>query len=409
MNTLKIRQYVNEHWQLIASYSGLFIVLMGVLVYRLGSLLPGFSSTELQAYKDSVSLRVIFRNPVNAPFEIIGRGIYQLHTKSSLLDFRVLSVLLGVTTLVIFCGLIHYLYGYKSAIIGTVLFGTSSWFLHIARLGTPEIMLFTSLWLYSCHIWLKATKNKYALLASLILSSVLIYIPGMIWLVIGGIIFNTKAIKKISKGSVWVFVASCTLSLILVAPLIWRIYRNLNTLKIILGFQKFGWPSPLSVVHNLIDVPLNVFVYGKYSPETWLSNLPVLGIFCGVMFALGVYIYITKKDKNSVKSSLLLVFIIGALVVSLNGLTTLSLLVPFIYLVVTAGISYMFKKWYGVFPRNPIAQGVGILAILTIVSLTVFYQTRQYFVAWPQNITTQQLFRISEPVKTAAVSATISR
>ena len=87
---------------------------------------------------------------------------------------------------------------------------------------------------------------------------------------------------------------------------------------------------------------------------------------------------------------------VGTLLIALGGAVSLSLLIPFIYILVAAGIGFMLDQWYKVFPRNAIAQGVGMGLIVLAVAASCWYGLRHYFVAWPNAPATQQVFVIRQ-------------
>ena len=90
-------------------------------------------------------------------------------------------------------------------------------------------------------------------------------------------------------------------------------------------------------------------------------------------------------------------FIAGAGMIALGGSANLSLFIPFLYLVAAAGIDYLLAQWFRTFPRNPIAQGVGMFAVGAVVTLACAYHLRTYFVAFPQSTSTQAVYTHQEP------------
>jgi hypothetical protein len=397
MSMPNIRQLLMRHWRQITIYGALFIALTGLLALRLNTLLPGFNGREVQTYHASRNLRYIFHHPVNAPFTLLGRVATALqHGDHSLLYLRVTATGLGLITLAVFCGLLRYWHDTRTAVFGTLLFGTSSWFLHTARLGTSDVLMFGFFTLVACGVWLRATNSPFALLIALLISASLLYVPGMIWLVILGIILNWRILDSIFKQRLWIVTLGALGVVALLAPLGWDIYRTPSIAKALLNLPSSGWPMPLTVLRNFLDVPVRIFVYGRSNPATWLDHLPVLDIFSIVMFVLGGYIYVQHASLQRTKL-FLIIFIVGSAVISLGGSASLTLLIPFVYLIVAAGVGYILRQWFTVFPRNPIAQAVGMGAMLVVVGLAVTYQTRQYFVAWPQNTATQAAFTAREP------------
>src|ERR1039458_5243432 len=68
MSAQRIRDYVVKHWQNIATYGTLFSTLTIVLVWRLGSLVHGYSSGEAHTYAAAQTMHGLLGSPLNAPF-----------------------------------------------------------------------------------------------------------------------------------------------------------------------------------------------------------------------------------------------------------------------------------------------------------------------------------------------------
>jgi hypothetical protein len=57
-------------------------------------------------------------------------------------------------------------------------------------------------------------------------------------------------------------------------------------------------------------------------------------------------------------------------------------------------VALLLQQWFTVFPRNPLARLIGVLMVSLLVVLSAYYNTRHYFVAWPKNSQTEQVFGI---------------
>ncbi|HUS26578.1 MAG TPA: hypothetical protein VMY99_04505 [Nevskiaceae bacterium] len=380
MSLKSAREFFGDNWQPLTLY-GIVFAMLGILLFvMLGSLPGGYSAHEVQSYQASTSLQHIVHNPLNAPYTLLTRGLLQLH--DGLITTRLAATLIGLGTLVVFCALLRHWHDIYTALFGTLLFGTSAWFLHMARGGTPDVLLFGLFLLVAAGVWLRETANPIALLIALLLSASLVYVPGMIWLIGLGIVWEWKALDRVFKKRLWYVTLGGFGVVALLAPLAWNLYRTPQLVKPWLGLPA-SWPTPLHFLHNVIDVPLAVFVRGQTNPETWLGQLPLLDVFGIAMFAIGAYVYYRHFGLQRVKlfNAILLA---GTVLIALGGSLTLTLIVPFIYLVAAAGISYMTGQWFKVFPRNPIAQTIGIGLLVLVIAGSVTYNMRQYFIAWPQ-------------------------
>jgi hypothetical protein len=137
---------------------------------------------------------------------------------------------------------------------------------------------------------------------------------------------------------------------------------------------------------------LSFFVYkGPTTATVWLPRLPILDFFSLIMMVLGALFY-AKHIRAPRTRMLLILFILGAALFALGGPVTISILVPLMYLLVTAGFGYLLHEWLLVFPRNPLARSLGFSLLGIAVSLSCIYNLRAYFVAWPHNSATEAAF-----------------
>lgn len=398
MRKISLRAILADVWQPAVLYGVLFAGLGALLFVKLGSLLPGFASSEVAAYQGSTSLRTIFENPINAPFELVVHGLSYLSSQSYFLG-RLAAAGAGLIILGIFCWLTHAWYGKRTAIFGTLLFGASAWFLHTARLGTPDILLFGLLALVGCGVWLKRTNNPFVLLLCFILAASLLYVPGMIWFIVFIAIWEWKQIDFIFKRHLWAVTLGTLLILAAIAPLALAIYHHPETAKVLAGLPASGWPQPLTVLQNLVEIPLALVVQSpSLSPEVWLGRLPVLDIFSVTMLALGAYVYL--KHARLARTKLFApILLVGWALVALGGSVSLTILLPFVYILIAVGVGFMLDRWFRIFPRNPIAQGLGVGLIGVAVLVVISFHVRHYFVAWPETPATKNAFTQPEDLR----------
>jgi hypothetical protein len=389
--TNKLRALAATYWQPTVFY-GMLIVFFGLLLwFRLAVLVGGYSGHELETAQISTSLRHIIDNPINAPFTIVAYLFGLLHIGNSLFDVRAAATVYGLLTLTTFYWLVRLWHGERSAILGTVVFGCSAWFLHIARLGTPEVLLFILLTLAASSVWLKHTDNRLILLGGFGLAATLLYIPGAIWLLVVGTIWQFKTVKHLFKEHLNIMAIGSLGFLALSGPLVWAIYQNHVTAKIMLGLPATGWPDPVQSLQRLAHVPYNLLIRGPLDAEHWLGRLPFLDAFSIVMLIFGVYLYL--RHWRLVRSKMVgAALVLGAVLIAVGGAVTISIVMPFVYVLIAAGIGFMLDRWQQVFPRNVIAQTVSIALISLAVIASSWYGLRHYFVAWPNAPATKQVF-----------------
>ncbi|HSX16479.1 MAG TPA: glycosyltransferase family 39 protein [Patescibacteria group bacterium] len=399
----KFRKLLVREWQQIVLYAVLLAAAGGALWYKLGTLTGGYSAAELHTAQAATSWQHIFHNPLDAPFLVLLRVLAYINDHSLFLA-RVVAMGCGLLTVGLFYGLVRYWHGERTALFGTILFATSAWFLHTARIGTPDVLLFGLLALVACYIWLKRTSSGLALLLSFILVAALLYVPGMVWFIVLGIVAQWRTVDRQFKKNLWAVTAGGVLLVAALVPLGLAIYHDPQIAKVYAGLPAHGWPMPLDVLKNLLQVPVQLFLHGPATPEHWLGKVPVLDYFTATMFFLGGYLYVrhAKLGRFWLFAGIL---IIGTVLVSLGGAVGLSIIVPIIYMIAASGVGFMLDRWLTVFPRNVIAQGVGIGLISAAVLATSIYSLRHYFVAWPSAPPTKAIFTVPD----TAVSVTIKK
>lgn len=391
----KLRNLVATYWQPTVYY-GMLIVFFGLLLwFQLGSLLGGYSPAEQAQLQASHSLRAILDNPINAPFSLVTYtfNLLPFVDNNSLLPVRAAATVFALLILTTFYWLVRHWHGERSAILGTVVFGCSAWFLHTARLGTPDVLMFLPLAVIACAVWLKRTDNPLVLLVGFVMAAVLLYVPGLVWLLLAGAIWQGKTIVRLFKQHSLLMGLGSVGLLLLISPIAWAIYKTPETAKLLMGLPAKDWPQALDFLEQLARIPYNLFVRGSLDPLHWLGNLPILDAFSIIMLLLGGYLY-ARHYKLARTKILATILIVGAIVASLGGAAGLSVIMPFIYILVAAGIGFMLDRWQRVFPRNVIAQALSVGLISLAVIAAGWYGFRHYFVAWPNAPATKQVFTI---------------
>jgi hypothetical protein len=394
MKNTKFRDIGAQKWLVLVLHGILFAFLGLLLTWRLRSLNGGYASSELAAHQAGSALHTIYNNPLNAPFTLALHGL-QLLNAHSLIFGRLLAAGIGALVVTSFYLLVRHWHGSRTAFFSTALFGSSALFLHVTRLGTPEVLSLLFFILVACGFWLKQTHSKLALLCSFMLIILLLYVPGMIALLALGAVWQWRSLDRAFKKHLGIVSLGGLLVAAALTPLVWAMYRDHSLIKVWFGLPAQGWPKPLEVVHQLLLIPSHFVWHAAINPAGWLGTAPILDVFGVALLVLGIYVYCRHIGLGRAKL-FIPIFIIGAILVSLQGNVTLVLLLPFIYLLIAAGLHYLLGQWFSVFPRNPIAQGVGLVVIAAVVSLACAYHIRHYFVAWPQASATVQSFTIQK-------------
>ncbi len=379
------------HRQVIGSAGLLAIIVLALLFWRLGTTVPGYSPSELAVYHQSSSLHTLLTNPTDLPYTGLVHLAIRLHPHSFLV-VRIVSAVLGAVMAGIFYWLMQHWHGQRIAWMATILFATSTRFLHTTRLGTPQILLLGLFALMAYGVWLKERlRPRFALPVGLFLACLLLYVPGMLWFIVDGIIWQRHTIiDKIWKTPAWLTTLSALPALAILFPLGWSIAKHPKLAESFAGIPS-PFPHITQILHNLASVPLQIF----YTHSTLTSDLGTPGLltldaFAIVMFVFGAYLY-GKHFKLGRASFLVGIFGISCVLIGF-GTMSVTILFPFIYMVVAAGVGYLLGQWLAVFPRNIFARSTGIVLLSAVIALCCVYNLRRYFVAWPTSANTRAIF-----------------
>jgi hypothetical protein len=392
-----IKQSVINNWRILSIYIGSFIVFFGIYVYRLSALTGQKASIlEQNSVLHGGSWHAIYDDPLNSPYFITVRLLRYMH--GGLLTVRLASIMWCLLAIFIFFLIVKRLHGLFIASLGTILFATSAWVLHIGRFAGPDVLLLSAgLGLLLLFLRRKpAADAKTAtrtsplwFLVALIIGA--LYVPGVIWLVILAAILRPDVIKSAwVRASVLHRILSVLLGLILFAPFVRAAISSPKTfLSNWVGIQPHT-PNIGHILHQFITVPDNLFLHGPNAPYIWLGRLPVIEVTTALFALVGIYYYARRFKQVSI---LLLIPFLCWLVIAMGDAQLLTIIVAFIYVFAAGGISYILRKWQKVFPRNPIARGLALAVILGIVALVTIYNIRLYFVAWAYNDATKAAYQ----------------
>jgi hypothetical protein len=311
---------------------------------------------------------------------------------------RAASPIFGILALAAFAYILRRWYGVRTAVYGSVIFGLSSWFLHVSRFAGPDVLY---LWAVPTLIallvaWDRHHTRRKALYLTTSVLAVLLYIPGIIWLILASLLLQRHLLTDAWTTAKTVVgrISVAFLAGVLLAPLAVALVQTPSLLKTWLGLPA-TFTSPGAVGHGLLH-SLSFFVYrGPATPELWLQRAPILNFFGLVMLVLGCMFY--AQHIRAPRTRLLISYVLlGGLLFALGGPVTISVLVPLVYLVIAAGFGYLLHEWLQVFPRNPLARAVGFGLMALAVALACLHDLRAYYVAWPHSPATQSAFHVRQ-------------
>lgn len=374
-------------WLAVAS------IICGLFWFQLGSLVSGLSKQEVVSASAAVGWHGIYGNPFYLPLKIVRSVVFFLAPDHGQLLSRLPNTFFGISAVVLFAWLMRAWHGTRSAIFTTALFASSAWLLHVSRLASVDVLYVWGIvvLLLIDHSLPRMYKRGLVYYGALAAWAMLLYIPGLIWFVAIAVFMQRKALRvayKYHSGVVnklkHFILAGAALSLLAV-----QLSRG-NNWRVWLGLPDH-FESPLTILKQFAEVPIQLFIAGPRNAELWLGRLPVFDIFVLIMAGLGMYFYVRhiKAHRAKLLSAL---FIAGWLLAALNSTIGLNTLVPIVYAASGTGLAYVLLEWLRKFPINPLARSVGIGLVAVAVSLSCIYNLRSYFIAWPHNNATKSVF-----------------
>ncbi len=368
------------------------IIILFLMGFRLGSLVPGLNETETETIISSNSLGAIMENPINAPYKI---GMYVVtRFTSATYAVRLISAFIGSAAILLFYLLVRKLLQGWVAIATTLLFATSSLLLHFSRMASADTMWLGLLALVGIGWLLRFDRHTLAVwLLACTTVSLALYVPGLAIFVTLAAIWQFRRIRPSFDQLPPLGVAACALLVsILSLPLIVSLIREPTLWRGYLGLP--AQLGPLSqIIHSALQVGESLFIRAPHDPAFWLGRQPILDVFSSIMFVYGIAA-LTKQYKLDRTVIFLGIFLISLLWLGLTGNPHgMLLLLPFAYLLVGIGIHHLLKQWLEVFPRNPIARWLGISLLVIVIGAAANFQARRYFIAWPHNADTKAAFQ----------------
>ena len=387
--------WLQTHWRGLASSLIVATIALLTLSLQLTTLIPGQNKFETEALAVINQTPWPWNSPVNAPYNVpthlIGNAI-----DNTLKAGRMVSVLYGLAAVACLFYVLKKWFNIRMATVGSLLFITSSWLLHVSHMASPLIlMVFSPLACLAAFTWLIRTK-KYKVVAIFTFALALAfaaYVPYMPWILlvtVAVLFFQTR--NQLKDFESWQWLAGGAFYFALVLPLIIGIFKEPSVVKILVGIPA-SFPSISQYFQNLANLILTPFFRSPLLPELHLGRLPLLDIFSTTMFILGLYYYAVRFTN---RRSLILFgsFALLLIVIPLSPIYILSatILMPLIYICIISGIVELLKQWFSYFPRNPLARSVGVALVVVAIGFTSFYHLQRYFIAWPNTPDTKNVY-----------------
>lgn len=379
----------------VAVSAGIVVLVLGIWLelWRLTALTSGLASKAEVATKHSLYLdSPWWKSPayLYGPYYSLVHASYRI--SHNLFGLRLLSIIIGLLSAILVYLIANNWHGYKIATLSTVSYLTGFGFLAVTRQGIPlssQMLLIIAL--LSAILTVNNWDGGIALLYFIVVSIAGLYIPGGIWIVLVSWILTFADLKWSFKRIKPKYAGGLVLAgLIMLAPLTYRltaVYSNSQLLSW-LGYGLHGKLSALKqFATNFYSVPLNLFIHNMNLSRTLsLGHLPLLPAAESIVIAIGLYCYARRLNNFNWRCVSALI-VVCWLMVGFGVFSVFSLL-PLLALAMGAGLTYMLKQWYEIFPQNPIARQVGVGLMAIVMLFSSFYAARSYFVAWANDPST---------------------
>jgi 4-amino-4-deoxy-L-arabinose transferase-like glycosyltransferase len=365
----------------------LIIALATVFVlffWHLAALAPRLSLGET-IYKQSVqSLSGIMDNPIYLPHKLLSFLLIKIGNGST--SIRLASVIMSLIFIASFYIVCRRWFGQFIALATTILFTSIPWIILYSRSGTPEIMLLSPLVLLAAFLWFSKTDKKtIAFFLLILLTGVLLYVPGMIWfVVVAGAFLQGKVSESSQELSKKIICAGGVLLVLLLVPLALAISKNTAVLKSILLIPTSFHGAKETV--SSISWSIGSLVW-KTRQHSYLSvgRLSILNATNMILALFGIYIMWTKARREFY--ALIFLFIFGIVASGLNeNVAFLILSLPSIGILMAAGLRYLYGEWRTVFPLNPLPKTLALALICSLVLLNLYVGIRYSLITWPHSL-----------------------
>lgn len=384
MRKRRVSAILSEKWQPTILGMVAVVLVLGLLLIRIDSIAATAIAPQ-ELYVLDKGFSYVMSHPLYLHEQLTQKMLSAIGVKP-VYALRAAAIVSGFAAVFALHYILKKWFTRRTALLGTVLFATSSWFLHVVRIGTTDSSYI--LFLLPIAALVMLYRNNYSLSGALLLLGsyiVLLYVPGMIWLLTVLAVWQKRRIKEAVKNMPLAGMIVTGLGLLMgIVPLIVAIVQD----------QHFVWQLlavPTSLAHAA-EIPAyflsgvrELFFLRETNHLLGIAQLPYINIATSMLVVLGLVKTYRKRTLDRSKA----LFALSAVGLTLHAISrgefSLVFMLPLIYVYAAAGLVFLFRRWLTVFPRNPLAEKVGLLClVLVIVSISTYELTR-YFVAWPHS------------------------
>ena len=354
----------------------LAVIVLAISIYRFWSVPSGLSASEkLSAIASGRLASGNITGSVNAPWLILEALAIKLYGMT-IFALRLPALFLVVASILTMMLAIRAIYRPSLAMMGGLLMACSAFTISLGRAGTPAVMTVLLLALAILFgYYVVNTKRKAAPAIGLALDLVaLSYMSGGLYITAALAVtallhpksrYTIKRHKKLLAGIAVAYL------ILLLAPML-LIGKGRTTLASLLAI---GTPS----LANLRQLASS-YVAGSAGLTGGLMT-PMLTITGAIMVVIGLITLARRGGLLSLRSYVIISpLVAGVSMTAFNPDYIYLLFVPTILLEVIA-IGYIVDKWHGLFPQNPYARSLAILALSILIGSISLLDINRYISA----------------------------
>lgn len=367
MGKLLVTDFTTYKYRYQIGYGLILLVLITLLVVA-GLYVPGgLSDAEMKSTVISSSLATANL----ASFTIIDLPYHLLQNASlsifgiTTFSIKLPSLLLGFVSAIGMFLLLRRWFKHNIAVIASSLTIATGQFLFVSQNGTPSIMfIFWSIYLLLVAMLVVRNARHGTLwtFAFFIGAALSLYTPlsAYVLLAIGSAALLHPHLRfMLRRLSKLKFAAAGLVSIVLLIPLIYGIYKNPS-----LGLELLGiptvWPNLGSNLSQLVTHYFDVI-----SPTSGIIMTPIFSFGSIALIILGLFHIISAR--HTARSYIISVWGLLLIPILLINPSFVSItFVPLVLLLAT-GVQTLLHQWYRLFPKNPYARIVGLLPLTILV------------------------------------------
>ena len=375
------------------------VALAGVLrLFQLARLPAGLHPDEARHGIDALS---VLSGDIQPFFEGSGDALLSILQALSvallgetMLALRIVPALIGILAVWMTYLAARNWLSHRVGLIAALLMATSPWAVQVSRLSLSAVLLTLLIPLLAWTVHKAITTNKAAwYLVSGVTLGIGIY-ADIIFLIIFAAVasilvfawFNYRDKLIELKQPIIIMLLSMTVVLL---PLLFFLFFE-GAQYIERGITSRISEDYAAAVQELPEAALDTALMLHFNGDrNYLHNLrgqPQLNALVGILLILGTMLCIRRfKD---IRYAALLALSVAMMLPSVLALdeSPHALLsagaIPPLMIIAGVGLSELYMRWRGVFPRNPLPYHAAMLAIIVVVTTAATYDIQRYFIAW---------------------------